>query len=326
MLDNHLGSNEESLLNRISQVRNPSEPNEPTEVEESLEVTPEEVEAESVEELATDEVELEAEELDESAPQIEESEEFYVDIDGREISFSDIKEWEQGNLRQSDYTRKTQEVADKRKALEAQEQSLTSKTAELDEKIAMLDTYIAEFDTSEIDGMSLDELRDLDPGQYLKVKEDQEKRKAALEAAKNSRSTLSSEEMQAKQNVELSKLIKNNPQWIKDGKETENYQNDMSMVMSYLDKLGYDDASKQGILTNGHGQVFLDAARFNASKKANASIAKKVRKAPTVTKPSGASKSQASLALEKAREHHKKVGTPESALALRKAQRKFKGE
>lgn len=325
MLDNHIGSNEETLLNRISQVRNPTEPSEPTEAEESLEVTPEEVVTEPVEEIMTEEVELETEELESQLSQNEEAEEFYVDIDGREISFSDIKEWEQGNLRQSDYTRKTQEIADKRKSLEAQEQSFNSKTAELDEKIAMLDTYIAEFDTSEVDGMTLEELRDIDPSQYLKVKEEQEKRKAALEAAKSSRSNMTNEEMQAKQNVELSKLIKNNPHWVKDGKETKSYQDDMDMVLSYIDKLGYDEQTKQGLLVNGYGQVFLDAARFNASKQANASIAKKVRKAPTVTKPSGASKSQATTDLEKARAYHKKVGTPESALALRKAQRKFKG-
>ncbi|PWL17401.1 hypothetical protein DKP76_11525 [Falsochrobactrum shanghaiense] len=43
--------------------------------------------------------------------------------DGTEATLSEIEEWRKGNLRQSDYTRKTMELAETRKELEARQQS-----------------------------------------------------------------------------------------------------------------------------------------------------------------------------------------------------------
>lgn len=324
LLDNHNGSNETEILNRINQARSEPEPLEPTDETESIDIEPEDIELEESE--TVDETMEESSEIEPDESEEQQDDEIYVDFNGREVSFSQIKEWEQGHLMQSDYTRKTQKLADERKSLEARQEALTAKTAELDEKILSLDSFISDFDNSTVDGMTLEELRDIDPSQYIKVKEDNEKRKKALDAAKKARSGLSSEEKQENERKELSSLLQSNPQWLKDGKETKEYQNDMSLVKSYLDSLGLSESKQKGILTNGHGQAYIDAARFHAGKKVNASIAKKVRKAPVVTKPSGASKSVAATKLEKAKANHRKFGTVETAMALRKAQKQFKGK
>lgn len=323
LLDNQSGSNEAEILGRIQASRQSAEPIEPTEEVEAQEVAPEEVQAE-VEEST--EIELEAEESEQDESQTDESGELYVDIGGREISFSQIKEWEQGSLRQDDYTRKSMANADERKSLESQKASLEAKSKRLDESIAALEALTSDFEQTEVDGMSLEELRDVDPGQYLKVTEENKRKRDALKKAKSNRSTLSDEDLQAKQTQELSKLVQNNPHWVKDGKETKAYQEDMTLVNSYLDGQGYSEDDKKGILNNGYGQVFIDAARYHAGKKASASLAKKVRKAPVVTKPGGASKSVATTNLDKAKANHKKYGTVETAMALRKAQKQFKGE
>lgn len=44
------------------------------------------------------------------------------EIDGEEVDYETLKEWKQGHLRQSDYTRKTQQIAQMRKELEKKEQ------------------------------------------------------------------------------------------------------------------------------------------------------------------------------------------------------------
>ena len=167
-----------------------------------------------------------------------------------------------------------------------------------------------------------DELREYDPSEYLKQKELHEARKEALAKAKSNRSKQSEQEAQAQAQAEVAKLVQFN-NWIIDGKETSQYQSDMAQVKAYLDHLNIPESQQMGILTTGHGQVYIDAAKAHAAK--TAKQVKKVRKTKVVTKPSGVRKPTGSAELEAAQAAHKKYGTPQTALALRKAQRKIKG-
>ncbi len=304
---------EAALLERIHAAR--AEPTEPTEEAETVESTEEVTEEviEAIDETTPDEAQAEPEEsIDEETP-----EEMYVDIDGREISLSDIKEWEQGTLRQADYTKKTQELADKRKEFESEQATLATKNTNLNEQIASLEVLTAEKE----DETNWDELREYDPGEYLKQRELQDKRKAALESAKQYKSGVSDEELQASANAEVKKLFDSNPHWVKDGVETDAYKNEMANVQTYLKSLGYTEEAQRGILLTGHGQIFIDAAKFHTQQNANAVIKKKVKKAPIVTKPGGARSSNSVTAIERAEKAHQKYGTVETALALRKAKR-----
>ena len=229
-------------------------------------------------------------------------------------------------MRQSDYTRKTQALADERKKLETDNELLSSKNLKLDDHISKLEVFIGEFDNAEHDGMSLEELREYDASEYLKVTELQAKRKDALKKAKSLKSDDLSTQQQANGQKELQKLLTGNPHWIKDGKETQAYSDEMKLVEGYLTENGYSEAQQKGILLGGTGQVFIDAAKFHSNTKSNAAITKRVRKAPITTKPGQATTSTATRALEIAKENHKKSGTAQTAVELRKAQRKFKGE
>lgn len=320
---------EQAILERITQSRAVPELTE--QAEPTLELVdnePEEVEQEAEASAEVEQPETEDQtglEQDQANIQ-DDTEELYVAIGDREISLKDIKEWEQGSLRQSDYTRKTQALAEDRKQFEAKQASIDKKSEQLESNIAALEVLVDEFEQSDFDGYTLEELRDIDPDQYIKVTEKQDKRKKALNAAKSQKSSLSSEDLQAKQTSELSKLIKNNPHWISDGKETEAYKSDMTLITNYLVQSGVPENEQQGILVSGYGQAFIDAAKYRASEKSNSAIAKKVRLAPVVTKPGGASKSVSTTMLEKAKANHKKHGSVESATALRKAQKQFKGD
>ena len=317
---NNLASEQPGFLDRISKARGSSDLNETTE-EPTIEVeTPDDVEAiaevETVETDETNELELVA----------DNETEIYADFNGREISLTQINEWEKGSLRQSDYTRKTQALADERKKLETDNELLSSKNLKLDDHISKLEVFIGEFDNTEHDGMSLEELREYDASEYLKVTELQAKRKDALKKAKSLKSDDLSTQQQANGQKELQKLLTSNPHWIKDGKETQAYSDEMKLVEGYLTENGYSEAQQKGILLGGTGQVFIDAAKFHSNTKSNAAITKRVRKAPITTKPGQATTSTATRALEIAKENHKKSGTAQTAVELRKAQRKFKGE
>ena len=95
-------SNEADILARIGKARGAPELIEPTEEPLDLEVKPDEVEVEEVEELSeTLETEPEAVEED-AAEQIAEDSEDIYDVGGREITLKRIEELEQGNLMQSE--------------------------------------------------------------------------------------------------------------------------------------------------------------------------------------------------------------------------------
>lgn len=319
-------SNEAEILSRIKIARGNAEPQAPTEELTDLEVKPDEVEVEEVEESPeTLEAEPETVETDETEEPSGDQEDSFIEFQGEEVSFTQIEEWRQGNLRQSDYTRKTQDVAEERKANEAMKEANEAKGLKLDDSISQLSVFIDEFNQTDFNGYTLDELRENDPGEYLKVTEQQTKRKAALKDAKKLKSESSTAENETVAKQAIEKLAIDN-HWLKDGKETPAYAKDTEIVKTYLTGLGYTDAMMQGVLTTGQGQVFIDAAKYHASKKSNAAITKKVRQAPVVTKPGGAVRSGSVVDLDKARANHKKVGTVESGLALREAQRKFKGE
>lgn len=96
--------------------------NEEAEVE-TEEESEEETEAEETQEGETEADEEAAEETEEETEEPKYVTEGLVEIDGEEV---DIQELKQGHLRQQDYTRKTQQVAEDRKAAEQQRQEYES--------------------------------------------------------------------------------------------------------------------------------------------------------------------------------------------------------
>lgn len=82
----------------------------------------EEAAEQTVNEDTEDDGDTEEESEDESEP--EDDEDLYVEIDGELVSLSELRNWQKAGLRQADYTKKTQAVAESRKELEAREQDL----------------------------------------------------------------------------------------------------------------------------------------------------------------------------------------------------------
>ena len=131
---------EQTILERIKVSRGTSEPvTAPTENLEVVNVSEDTPVEEVVEpeayanETATSEIEESEQEESAQATHESEDEDLYVDYKGREINLKDVEQWEQGHLRQADYTRKTQELADNRKDFEDMQTSFTAKESELSE-------------------------------------------------------------------------------------------------------------------------------------------------------------------------------------------------
>jgi len=126
----------EVLLNENTPIEDNVSKEEEGAEEAQAEITEEETEA--TEEEATEETEeVEAESGEEAEVEQEEQEEseseFVLELDGAKMNAEQIaKEWENRGLRQSDYTRKTQEIAEQKRAFEAEQ----GQTLELQQKLS----------------------------------------------------------------------------------------------------------------------------------------------------------------------------------------------
>lgn len=232
-------------------------------------------------ELENSEEQSESEELEAEEGETDNEEDaLYVDLDGEEHSLDEVKKWKAGHLMQSDYTKKTQALAEDRKALNEDRESFNGEKSKLADLSAQLEVLVAE--DEEIDWK---ELKEYEPDKYIELKEKADKRKAKLAEVKAESKpnavSLTADELTA----ERTELFKSNPNWMKNDKPTDEYTTDMTMLQKYLSESGYSDEEFKTIQYAHHINTMLDAARFNAKKKQGSALKKKVKKAPLTTKP-----------------------------------------
>lgn len=251
---------------------------EETTQDETTEQPTEEVEASEVEELESEESQAQEEVVD--------NENRIVDIDGREVSVKQILDWEKNGLMQSDYTRKRQADIDESKAWKADKQAeidayIADKHENLIGSIATVEELIKEAN----DAIDWDELREFDTGEYLKQIELKDKRLEKVEAAKRAIVNVKPEASDEFIKEQRSIMVEKNPNWLKDGKETEAYTQDMKMLSDYMTKAGYTQEENLEIVNAKHWQTILDAARYQESLKKVEKVKDKVKKLPVTTKP-----------------------------------------
>tara|TARA_R110000787_G_scaffold167889_1_gene280836 strand:- start:4380 stop:5330 length:951 start_codon:yes stop_codon:yes gene_type:complete len=309
---------QDSILERIKVSRGGSEPvTAPTENLEVVNVSEDapveevvETEAYANEEVTPEIEESEQEETAQASPESED-EDLYVDYKGREINLKDVEQWEQGHLRQADYTRKTQELADNRKDFEDMQTSFTAKESELNDKLLTLEAMLNE-DTKTADEIA--EMREYEPEDYIKYTEKQAKLKEFVNSAKTATQQPS---------VDMKKvsadLFAAHPEWMENGKQSQKFIDDTNLMTKYADSRGIGQAELSSFEAK-HYEVMLDAARYKSQSASNAAIEKKVRKAPVSTKPR-ASAQVVSTAVDKAQQAFNKNPNVQNAAALRTAKR-----
>ena len=316
---------EQSIIERIKLSRGTTEPSPeaPTENTEVVNVSEDAPIEEVVEtgaqanEEATSTIEEPAETQIEQATTDNEDEDLYVEYKGREINLKDIDEWEQGHLRQADYTRKTQEFADSRKAYEAEQEGFTGKQSKLTEQLLTLEAMIAE---DELSSEALTELREYEPEQYIKHLEKQSKRKDFLKEAKSNAAPKSTVNVQEEQAT----LVRANPQWLNDGKATEAYTKDMDALTNYYADNGFSQSQVDAV--NGNAliaQAVIEAARAKSLGKTNAAIDKRVRKAPVITRPKAQAGNRQHDEIKKIEAELKRTGDAQLFVKLRKLKRQL---
>jgi len=278
------------ILERIKGLSAEPEPVEPTEEPESIDVTDETEEVEEVEELE----EEQASEDEES----EYDEESYFEIDGEEITLSQIRDWKSSGLRQSDYTKKTTAVSERNKSLDVKEAELATRFDNLNSKISELDSLLQE-EEAKIDW---EELAEDDPTEYLKQERKLKAKRAKLEAAKVEQGKVQQSKLQNETKLLLEKV----PTWDK---------SDDERCLQYAQEIGLDLAS---VSDHSVYLALYEASKFRQLESKKPLTKKKVVKAPRAVKAIKGKAKARPTEMDEARGKLRKSGSKQDALAALK--------
>jgi hypothetical protein len=310
MLDNHSGSNDDLNVFETALFGAEPEQSEPTEEIEAVDVSEEEAEEVEPEDVAEESEAEEAEEESEESETEETEEEqaaYEVVIDGQTLEVTQ-DELLSGYQRQADYTRKTQAVADQRKELESQSEQVKETLKGLEESKRQL-SELLEASQSAVDW---EDLRDTDPSEYLRQKELIEQRQSALKRAEDD----AQKATQLQTQEEAKQLFAKVPTW-SDPKQRDA---DRERITAYLSKIGF---AENEYSHTDHRLVLalLDASKYQEMQNKSASVVKKIKKAPKVTKPGKKlSKSDVNRqALQEQMSKFRKSGRDEDGLEVFKA-------
>lgn len=296
---------------------------EPEEAEDQAETEAEDDDATEAEEVETDQSEDEADE--ESEPEGDEDEVY--EVDGVQFTPKELREWKEGGLRQADYTKKSQAVADMRKQVEAQQAAFNVERQQWAEaskaEKARLQDQLAAFAIENDPEPSTEGLTWED---YTKRKAAWDKRQHKREEAAQAYRALQYESQTEKVRRETEMAFQHFPEWRQPGGFDKAAQEMVVAAAPYgfsqEDVLGVDDHRLFRVL---HRLTELEAAqstRKQASESAQKKAAKAVRRLAPGAKPDprGAKESKE---FRQKRERLAKTGTIADGVAALQARRRF---
>ena len=297
------------LMQGLTSEPAPAEPEQTTE-EVVEEPTEDNIPVEDVEEVEV------AEATDDAEQDINESSEepsYTVKVDGSEMEVT-LDELLRGYQREADYTRKTSELSlEKSKYNDLMQQS----QSEINNKLSKLEelTTVAQQELQqEYSRIDFEKLYDEDPSEAARLEHKMRKRAENL--------AMIQEETKANQQQEFQKYLQEQQHRVStlvpefnDPAKASKLKSDMRV---YLSKLGYGEKDINSIYDARQVLLIRDAMAYDALKKSNAKVTKKVATAPKVVRPGTAkNKGDASSKLRQQKLNRlKKTGAAKDAASI----------
>jgi len=283
---------------------------------EQAEVQEAEPQTEEVEE--TEEVEGEAEEQEETEVEEEElPQTFKVKAAGEEKDVT-LDELIKGYQLGADYTKKTTEVAEQRKAVEAERKAIEEAKYARDTYAQRLQA-IEEFIVSQTPNEDLNYLKENDPiGYAVKVAELSEKKEqlAAIRAEQARIAQVQQSEtaraMQEKVAQEAQKLTQVLPEF-SDPAKGENLR---SEIRNYGKSLGFTDEELSSVYDSRHVVTLHKAMMYDKLQKSKPAVTKKVSEAPKMLKAGSSTSNNNAETIKKQKVQLRNSGHVRDAAAL----------
>jgi len=255
---------------------------------EAVEETDEEALEEEVEEESEEDEPDNTEDEDEDSDEIEveERKTFRVKANGEEKDVT-LNELVEGYQKGSDYTKKSQELATQRKAVEAEAHAVNEAMQMREQYAQRLGQVQKLLEQDANDGTNLEELRENDPIQYaIKVAEKTENNKKLQILAQEQNKLAQAQQNQfaqhkAKMIAHESEMLTDKVKEFSDPKKSEQVKKD---IREFGKSVGFSDEELSQVYDHRHVIVMQKAAQWDKLQKANPGVTKKLSKAPKMSK------------------------------------------
>lgn len=261
----------------------------------------------SAEDSSEDYTDENAEETEYQEEETQEPQRFKVKVDNEEIEVT-LEELQQGYSRTKDYTKKTQALAETRKAVEAEK-------ARIEEAKQLRDTYaqrlqiIEQMLNQNPDNENLSELKESDPiGYAIKVAEraEREKQLQAVQAEKQRIAQQQQAEQQEQLKNHLAQEAQKLKEWIPEFRDEVKADLARKEIRSYAKSIGFSDQELANVYDARAVQTLYKAMQYEKLMKGKGVATKKVSEAPKTLK-AGAAQPQGSSEQEAMKKQFQKL-------------------
>lgn len=293
----------ESLLSRWEEPADDAGKDEPEAVEDDADEQPQEAEEDDDDESDDQEPDEESEEASyESIDQIAEALGLSTDdflakiktkakVDGEELEVT-LSELRNGYQREADYTRKTQQVAELRKAVEQQQQEHQTRTEQAHRELAQLTQLNEQSLMAEYQSIDWNRLRAEDPAEWSARQQEYQAKHAQIQQWKQYASQqweLQQQQQAQKQRETMQQLLAREakaltekiPEW----KDPQKYASERTAVAEYLAQNGYQENEINSLADHRAVALVRKAYLYDQMQSKTKAAKKQVSKLPPVLKP-----------------------------------------
>ena len=267
-------------------------------VDEELDVQDDELSDETTEEQS----ELEEETEEEEQP----TEVYTVKVDGKEVEVT-LDELQKGYSRTQDYTRKTQQIAETRKAVEAEAGAIR---AEREQYAQLLGALKQQLESTEAP-IDMDRLYNEDPIEWVRQSEVMRQKQDKLAAIQSEQQRLSqltaqqrAQEMQAHLATQQEALIQAVPEW----KDSKKAQAEKALLVEFGKKIGFSDEELKNVYDHRAVIALRKAALYDQMMSKRGQIKPVVNNGPRTAKPSAAGRVSTTTESTRAKQRLAKSG------------------
>ena len=272
-------------------------------VDEELDVQDDESSDETTEEQSEDSDESEEEEQ----PQV-----FTVKVDGKEVEVT-LDELQKGYSRTQDYTRKTQQIAETRKQVEAEAAAIRAEREQYAQLLVALQQQIESANEQPVDW---ERLYAEDPIEWVRQRElarDKEEKKLAIQSEQQRLAQLTqqqqAEELKATLAQQQAALIQAVPEW----KDEKKAKAEKALLIEFGQKAGYSDEELKNVIDHRAVVVLRKAALYDQMMTKRKDIKPVVNNGPRPVKPSAAGRVSSTTEATRAKQRLARTGRVDDA-------------
>jgi hypothetical protein len=257
-------------------------------------------------ELSDETTEEQSEEGEETEEEEQPAEVYTVKVDGKEVEVT-LDELQKGYSRTQDYTRKTQQIAETRKAVEAEASAIR---AEREQYAQLLGALKQQLESTEAP-VDMDRLYNEDPIEWVRQSEVMRQKQDKLAAIQSEQQRLSqltaqqrAQEMQAHLATQQEALIQAVPEW----KDSKKAQAEKALLVEFGKKIGFSDDELKNVYDHRAVIALRKAALYDQMMSKRGQIKPVVNNGPRPAKPSAAGRVSTTTESTRAKQRLAKSG------------------